>query len=180
MLAYVIVVLAVVWRLVLPYFPNPIFHFTPVLAALLYFGARHQKRLLWVPVALLAATDVLLNAHYGYGLKPDVLVTWAWYAGMVLLGGLLKEKQSVARVAATALAGSVSFFLISNFMVWAAWPEIYPQRNFGGVVQALAAGVPFYRNQFAADMLFTGAVFGLPVLVRMVQREHAENQLPAE
>jgi hypothetical protein len=177
MLAYIIVAVAVIWRLALPFVPNPAFHFTPVLAALLFFGARQPKKWLCVPLLLMASTDVILNAHYGYALKADVLVTWVWYAAVLFLGGWLKQKQSVLRVGVSALTGSVSFFLVSNFGVWAVW-NLYP-KNLGGLLACYAAGVPFYRNQLAGDLIFTAAVFGLPALVKLMQRERAENQLPA-
>ena len=37
----------------------------------------------------------------------------------VLLGRLIRNRIGVGAIIATALASSVSFFLITNFMVWA-------------------------------------------------------------
>jgi hypothetical protein len=73
MLAYAFVVLAIVFRLVIPHLqPHP-WDFTPVGASLLFFGAYGSKRQLWIPVALFAATDVYLNLmvyHYPFGMPP--------------------------------------------------------------------------------------------------------------
>ena len=161
MLAIVFVLIAVVWRVALTNAHN----FTPVLASLLFFGSRRLRRWLWAPVVALALSDVYLNLyHYGYPFTADLLVTWAWYAAMIWLGSLLRQKQNFVRVAGLALAGSISFFLISNFMVWLVW-HVYPM-TLSGLGQCYAAAIPFYRNQFAGDLIFTAAFFGIPALFR--------------
>ena len=122
MLAYLVVLLAVAVR----FMPHPL-AFTPVMAALLYFGARGSRRQIWVPLALLAASDVVLTKLvYAYPFSGDHFVTWAWYAAILWLGTNLRENTSLLRVGASALAGSVSFFVVSNLAVWASW-NMYPK-----------------------------------------------------
>src|SRR5271167_2361541 len=117
MLAYLFVIFAVVSRM--PFMPHP-WNFTPVAAALLYFGARGSRQQLWVPFALLATSDVILTKFvYSYQFTWDHFVTWAWYAAILLLGTRLRENSNWLRVGAAALASSVSFFVVSNFAVWA-------------------------------------------------------------
>lgn len=160
-LAYVLIALVVLWRIALP---HP-FHFTPELAALLFFGYRVPRKQLWVPVVLLAASDLYLNVHYGYQMKDMYFVLgWAWYAAMVLFGSWLKSKHDPLRIAGAAIAGSISFFLVSNFSVWLVW-HMYPM-TITGLMQCYAAGVPFYRNQFAGDLIFTAIAFSLPLAAR--------------
>jgi hypothetical protein len=172
MLAYLFVLLAIAVRF-LP-FAGPLnilphaWHFTPVAASLLFFGARGSRRQMWVPLVLLAATDVVLTRFiYAYAITWDHLVTWAWYAAILWLGTNLREKTSFWRVVGAALASSVSFFLISNFAVWAAWPQMYP-RGFSGLMMSYAAGVPFFRGTVESDLFFSIAFFGAPVLVQVV------------
>ena len=103
MLAYLFLVFAVAVHA--RFLPLP-FSFAPVTAALLYFGARRPRQEMWVPVAALAAAGMYLSRSvYGYAFSADLLVTWAWYAGMVLLGGLLAKNASALRVGAASLAG---------------------------------------------------------------------------
>src|SRR5215469_15381443 len=108
MLAYVFLLFAVTVHarlLPLPY------SFAPVTAALLYFGARRPRKEMWIPVAALAATGLYLSRSvYGYTYSADLLVTWAWYAGMIVLGGWLAHKTTALRVGAASLAGSLPFF----------------------------------------------------------------------
>jgi hypothetical protein len=113
---------------------------------------------------LLAATDVVLTKFmYSYPLSWDLLVTWAWYAAILWLGTNLREKSGPVRVIGAALASSVSFFLISNFAVWAAW-QMYP-KTFDGLMMSYAAGLPFFRGTLESDMFFSIAMFGSPVFL---------------
>jgi len=160
MLAYLFVIFAVVARM--PFMPHP-WNLTPVAAALLYFGARGSRRQLWVPFALLALSDVILTKFvYSYPFSWDHFVTWAWYAAILWLGTSLRENSNWLRVGGAALASSVSFFIVSNFAVWAAW-NMYP-KSLAGLMTCYAAGLPFFRHTVAGDMLFTALAFGLPAL----------------
>ncbi len=164
MLAYLFVLFAVAVR----FMPHPL-AFTPVAAALLYFGARGPRRQLWVPLALLAASDVVLTKIvYSYPLTWDHFVTWAWYAAILWLGSQLRENANWLRIGGAALASSVSFFVVSNLAVWACW-NMYP-KTLSGLMTCYAAGLPFFRRGFAGDMLFTAVMFGLPALAAVIAR----------
>jgi len=166
MLAYLFVIFAVLARM--PFMPHP-WNFTPVATALLYFGARGSRRQLWVPFALLAASDVILTKFvYSYQFSWDHFVTWAWYAAILLLGTRLRENSNWLRVGAAALASSVSFFVVSNFAVWACW-NMYP-KTLSGLMTCYAAGLPFFRRGLAGDLLFTTVMFGLPALATVIAR----------
>ena len=134
----------------------------------MFFGARGSRRQIWVPLVLLAGTDVVLTKFmYAYPVTWDHLVTWAWYAGILWLGTNLREKSGFWRVVGAAVTSSVSFFLISNFAVWAAWPQMYP-RTFSGLMASYSAGLPFFRGTAESDLLFSLAMFGVPVLIHAV------------
>jgi hypothetical protein len=172
MLAYLFVLLAIAVRF-LP-FAGPLnilphaWHFTPLAASLLFFGARGSRRQMWIPLALLAATDVVLTKYiYVVPFAWDQLVTWVWYAAILWLGTNLREKASFWRVVGAALISSVSFFLVSNFAVWAAWPGMYP-RSFRGVMLSYGAGLPFFRNTLESDLFFSFAFFAAPVVVQVL------------
>ncbi len=168
MLPYVFVLLAIAFRF-LP-FLGPLnvlphsWHFTPLAASLLFFGARGSRRQIWVPLALLAATDVVLTKFmWHYAFTWDTLVTWAWYAAILWLGTNLREKSGFWRVVVAAAASSISFFIVSNFAVWAAWPGMYP-RTMAGLIACYDAAIPFFRGTAASDMLFSLAFFAIPAL----------------
>jgi len=169
MLPYLFVLLAIAVRFLpfmgpLNFLPHA-WHFTPLGASLLFFGARGSRRQMWIPLVLLAATDVILTKFvYVYTFSWDQLVTWAWYAGILWLGTALRGKASFWRVAGAALTSSVSFFLLSNFAVWAAW-NMYP-RTLTGLMACYTAAIPFFRGTVASDLFFSLAMFGTPVLLQ--------------
>lgn len=168
MLPYLFVLLAIAVRF-LPFVgPNVLphaWHFTPLAASLLFFGARASRRQLWVPLVLLASTDVVLTQYmWKFPFTWDELLIWAWYAAILWLGTNLREKSGFWRVVGAAAASSVSFFIVSNFAVWAAWPQMYP-RTGAGLVACYTAAIPFFRGTAASDMFFTLAMFGIPALL---------------
>ena len=56
--------------------------FSPIAAALIFFGSRQPRRQMWIPLAAAIATDVVLNVfRYGQPTDLSFVVTWAWYAG---------------------------------------------------------------------------------------------------
>jgi hypothetical protein len=162
MLAYLFILLAVVVR----FLPHP-FAFTPVGAALLFFGARGPRRQIWVPLALLAASDVILTTLvYRYPFSWDHFVTWAWYAAMLALGTTLRQNAGALRIMGSALLGSIAFFLISNFAVWVAW-EMYPKTS-AGLMLCYQAGLPFFRRAVEGDLIVTAAMFAAPVAIKLI------------
>lgn len=164
MLAYLFVLLAVAFRfLILRLQPHP-WDFTPLSASLLFFGAYGSRRQLWVPVAILAAADVVLSKFiYGYPISWDLYVTWLWYAAIVLLGTRLSEHSKAVWVLCSALASSVSFFLLSNFAAWLAY-DMYP-KTWAGLLTCYAAGIPFFKHRPIGDLLFTAVFFAVPVVL---------------
>ena len=189
MLAYLVLVLAVLSRLVPHLFHATTWgygawNFTAVGGGLLFFGSRMQSSptvptwrtglRLASAVAALMATDYYLTVfayQYPFHVR-GYLVTWVWYAAVCLLGMGVLHKPSVLRVAASVVASATSFFLLSNFVVWAGG-HIYP-RTLAGLGACYVAGVPFYRNDLVSTAMVAGALFGLPVLAaKIVEALHA-------
>jgi len=175
MLAYFFVLIAVASR----FLPHP-FSFTPVGAALLLFGARAQRKHVWFPLALLAGSDVVLTKLvYHYPLSLDHLATWAWYGAVLWLGMQLKYNARALRLAGAALAASISFFLISNFAVWAVW-EMYP-KTLSGLATCYLAALPFFRNTVASDLFFTALLFSIATVLQSVSpalAKHSTGTMP--
>jgi hypothetical protein len=141
-------------------------NFTAVGAALLFFGARRSWKEMLAPLAALMATDYYLTVftyHYPFQLQ-GYATTWVWYLMAMSLGAiLLGTRTTVVRVAAAALLGPTSFFVLSNFVVWSSG-AMYP-RTLGGLTTCFVAALPFYRNDLISTALFCAVAFGVPVLV---------------
>ena len=166
MFAYLLLLAAVASR-VIPH--AGWMNFTLVGGALLYFGARRSWREMLAPLALLMATDYYLTIfsyHYAFRWEGYV-TTWAWYVAAMALGQiLLHARTTVTRVAAGALLGPTSFFVVSNYAVWAAG-GMYPH-TLAGLQTCFVAALPFYRNDLASTTIVLALAFGVPVLVRRI------------
>jgi len=169
MLPYLFVLLAIAVRFLpfagpLNFLPH-VWHFTPLAASLLFFGAKGSRKQMWIPLLMLAGTDVVLTkVMYAYPVTWDHLVTWAWYAAALGLGMLLRNTNSPLRIGATSLLSSLIFFAVSNFAVWASYRTLYAA-TLQGLINCYLAAVPFFRHTLAADMVFTAIFFGLPLLL---------------
>ncbi len=172
--AYLLLLAAVLSRLM----PHPDWlNFTAVGGALLYFGARRSWREMLAPLAALMATDYLLTVytyHYSFHWQAYV-TTWAWYLAVMALGQiLLHTRTTFLRVAAGVVLGPTSFFVVSNYAVWVGG-DMYPH-NVSGLMACYAAALPFYRNDLLSTAIVAGLAFGVPVLVRRLNRTHAVSQ----
>jgi len=137
------------------------YNFVPVFACLLFFGANRPRREFAIPLLALVGVDIFLTTHrYGYALTADHAITWIWYLAAALLGAtMLRSSQSSPRVLGTSLLTSVSFFLASNFAVWATW-GMYA-KTLGGLGTCYIAAVPFFRNSLLSETTFSLLIFAL-------------------
>jgi hypothetical protein len=111
---------------------------------------------------------VLTRWYWHYPISADQLVTIGWYAVAVLIGGILSERTTVARIAGASLATSISFFVVSNLAVW-AFTSMYAH-TMNGLVQCFALAVPFFRHTVASDLIYSAIFFGTPVVFAALQR----------
>ena len=171
--AYLLLVVAILTRLM----PHPGWlNFTAVGGALLYVGARRPWREMLVPLAALMATDYFLTVYsYHYAFRwQGYVASWSWYLMAMALGMiLLHAKTSFVRVAAGALLGPTSFWVLSDYAVWASPGSMYPH-TLAGLGACFAAAVPFYRNDLLSTSIVCGLDFGVPVLVRRMSAARAQ------
>jgi hypothetical protein len=168
MTAYLVLLFAVLTRILPHVFHSTSVGFTAVGGGLLFFGARRARWQIALAVAALIATDVYLTTQvYGMAFHAQsYLATWAWYAAVCFMGrGLLQNKPSALRVAGAVAASSTSFFILSNFMVWAS--GMY-SHTLAGFAACYIAAIPFYANDALSTALTAGALFGLPALASSV------------
>lgn len=144
--------------------PHPA-NFTPIGAMALFGGAvLGRKYALVVPLAALFAGDLFLG-FYGWKIMSAV------YGSFVLVGvlGLFTRRYAEmihesplrggSRVLGASLLGSILFYLITNWAVW-AFGIMYPKTVIG-LVQSYAMALPFFRNTIMGDLFFSGVFFGV-------------------
>jgi hypothetical protein len=136
----------------LPHAPD----FTPVAATALFAASVLRSRVLalFVPALGLFAGDAMLGFY-------DLPIMAAVYAALTLPAGaaFLPQRLRRARLIAPLLvSSSLTFFVITNFAVWAFSP-IYAA-NAGGLLKCTIAALPFLRNMLAGDLFWGLALFG--------------------
>jgi vitamin B12 transporter len=167
--AALLVLLGALSRLV-PHPPN----FVALGALALYAGARLPHGRAWlVPVAAMALSDFFLDFGSGRAVVSTVRVAvYAAFAAIVLAGRLAGPSPRPRRLAGLAVGASSVFFVTTNFAEWLTNP-LYPKTP-AGLAACYAAGIPFFWNTAAADLLGTAALFGLDALAsRMRNRRLA-------
>ena len=151
----------------LPHPPN----FSPVEAIALFGGAFFASRALAVLVPLLAmlVADLALGLLHG-GLYAGWFGSagfWLVYlciAASVVLGFGLRGRARAGRVLAYCLAGSVLFFVVTNFAAWIASP-FYPQTP-AGLMASFVAGIPFFKWTLLGTLAYAALLFGGFALLR--------------
>jgi hypothetical protein len=187
MSAIIVLLLAVLSRVLPVALHQQSWNFSLLGGSLLFLGSRmtsdSPRRAAWKVAGVLAvlmATDYCITV-YGYNYPFHIsgyLITWAWYAGICILGMGLFRKITVLRVAAGAVATPTSFFLLSNFAVWMGGMYAH---TLAGLAQCYTMALPFYRNDLVSTGITAAALFGLPALAtRLAESFHAaDNNIAA-
>ena len=126
---------AAAMRLV-PHPPN----FSPIAAMALFSGAFLPKRALAfvAPFAALLLSDLVLGFYAGMNF------VYLSFALTVLIGWALASHKTPLRIGAAVVAGSVLFFILTNFGMW-LFSGFYP-RTTDGLVACYAAAIPFFQS----------------------------------
>lgn len=141
---------------VVAYVPN----FTPAGALCVYSGARLRGvQSFVIPLTLMIVTNYVLHILKGFPfLNTAIAFVLVSYAINILLGRFLRETENPLAVGGVALAGSLQFFVVTNFGSWLGSPA-YSQ-DMAGLVQCYIAGIPFYSFTLLGDLGFTAILFG--------------------
>jgi hypothetical protein len=168
LLALLAAIVAAAAMRLLPHPPN----FTPIGAMALFSGAYLGRRgLAFVaPVAALLLSDAIL------GFYPELLFVYLSVAATVLIGWALQKHKTVLRIGLAAVAGSVLFYLVTNFGVWLVM-DYYP-KTAAGLMASYVAAIPFFQNSAIGDLFFAGVLFGGFALLERAVPKLRQEALP--
>ena len=137
----------------LPHIPN----FAPIAAMALFAGTYlNKKYALIVPIVAMLLADYFIGFYNPY-------IMASVYGSFILIGVMgiwLKNHKTLFNVIGSCLSGSIIFFLVTNFAVWAVPRSFYPH-TAQGLLDCYVMGLPFFRNTIAGDIFYVGAFFGL-------------------
>ena len=157
--------------------PGRPYGFAPQMAMALFGGAViKDKRLAFLlPLLSMLLSDLLYQALYANGLAQiKGFYSGQWLNYVLIVGvtafGFLLKKITALRVAGFSMAGSLIFFLTSNFAVWAGGGGLQRPKTFDGLMMCYYDGLAFlrdyglvkgfYGNIFLGDLFFCTLLFG--------------------
>ena len=79
-----------------------------------------------------------------------------------------------------ALAGSVLFYVVTNFAVWVTPNGLYAglyAHTWDGLIQCYVMALPFFRNDIAGNVLWTAMLFGLFDLMQLWIKSYRTHRL---
>ena len=164
-LAVGLTILGMLARLV-PHAPN----FTPVGGVSLFAGGRlNGWKAYALPLVLMLVTDPLVG---GYSFStPFVYASFLIY---VWIGSRLRGSQNPLAIGAAATAGSLQYFVITNFGVWLGSTTTYAH-TAAGLMACYVAAIPFYGRTLLADLFYSAALFGAYALLSRRQHMAVQN-----
>lgn len=153
--AVVLIAIGVVSRIALADSPN----FKPVCALALFAGFYFSRT--WLAALVVGLTLVvsdLFIGGYEWQLMAAVYGSTLFAACLGMVMGRQTRKpnaQLFGRFAVASLTMSATFFLLTNFAVWAfgGW---YPA-TLAGLADCYVAAIPFFRWTLVSDFVFTQA-----------------------
>lgn len=146
-----LMILAAAFVRLIPHPPN----FAPIAAMALFSGAYFNKKsfAFAVPLAAMFLTDAIIGFH------SSMWIVYLSFALIVLIGLLMLKKISIKNVVVASVTASISFFIITNFGVW-AFGTMYP-KNIAGLIECYIAAIPFIQNTLLGDLFYSGIMFGM-------------------
>ena len=162
LLGLVFTTLAIAIRLL----PHP-WNFTPLGASILFAGFILPKKWLWLPLAALLISDLIIGTYDA----PVMIAVYLSYAILMAAAYNLRGYYNFLTALVTSLGGAILFFFITNAAVW-LWSGMY-QTDFNGLMASYAAGLPFFRNSLSGDLFYSAVFFGVYELAPLVFRLRA-------
>ncbi len=141
---------------ILPHAPNV----TPITAIALFSAVYLGKKYTFI-VPLLA----MLASDYVIGFYPAMGWVYGSFVAIGFLGLWLRSHKSVGTTAIATLGGSLLFFVVTNFGVWASSQVSYPH-TLEGLGACYVAAIPFFRNTLLGDAAYVTVLFGAYELLR--------------
>lgn len=149
-MAYLLILIAVALRLIV----HPA-NFAPVAAIALFSGVYLDKKYsIIVPLAAMFISDLFIGV-YTWQIMASVYLSFALIGA---IGLWVRKHKKVAVVLGASLTGSILFYLVTNFAVWAFGTMYTP--NLQGLINSYIAAIPFFRNTLMGDLFYVGLLFG--------------------
>lgn len=160
-----------------------LYNLAPVGALGLFAGAVIKDKRLAILLPLLA--QLLGDAYFAlftnvqgfYAIEQQGFV----YLGLLAVTclGMTMGQPKALKVLGYAVAGSMVFFILSNFGIWVSLemgkPDLFGYgTGWNGLVTTYVKAIPFYKNTLASDLVGAVVLFGAYFLLQqaLVSKAH--------
>ena len=134
----------------IPHPPN----FTPIIAVAIISGYFFKN----INLSLLTLLVAMLISDLFIGFYENVIFVYASLLLITFAFHKINKKINFKNLFIYGFAGSIVFFVISNFGVWALGsPGVYDvayDKNLSGLIECYILAIPFFGNTFLSTLIF--------------------------
>ena len=143
-------ILILVFARLIPHPPN----FTPIIAVAIVSGYFFKN----INLSLLTLLVAMLISDLFIGFYENVIFVYASLLLITFAFHKISKKINFKNLFIYGFAGSLVFFVISNFGVWALGsPGVYDvayDKNLSGLIECYILAIPFFGNTFLSTLIF--------------------------
>ena len=143
-------ILILAFARLIPHPPN----FTPIIAVALVSGYFFKN----INLSLLILLVAMLLSDLFIGFYENMIFVYASLLLITFVFHKISKKINFKNLFIYCFAGSLIFFIVSNFGVWALGSpgvlDVAYERNLSGLVECYILAIPFFGNTFLSTLIF--------------------------
>jgi len=143
-------ILILAFARLIPHPPN----FTPIIAVAIMSGYFFKN----INLSFLTLIGAMLVSDLFIGFYENVIFVYASLLLITFVFYKISNKINFKNLFIYSFAGSIVFFVISNFGVWALGsPGVYDvayDKNLSGLIECYILAIPFFGNTFLSTLIF--------------------------
>ena len=150
--------------------PHP-WNFTPILSIALLSGAYFKNKLSFIiPFSIIVISDLYIG---NFNMAFWVYIS---YLLIFMLGRLYISDITYRNIFISSFAGSIIFFLITNFGTWVIG---YP-KTINGFLSCFTLALPFYKNTLLSSLFYSTIFYLLYESLLKINLNSLKNKLFVE
>ena len=143
-------ILILVFARLIPHPPN----FTPIIAAAIVSGYFFKN----INLSSFTLLIAMLISDLFIGFYENVIFVYASLLLITFVFHKISSKINFKNLFIYGFAGSLIFFIVSNFGVWALGSpgvsDIVYEKSLNGLIQCYVLAIPFFGNTFLSTVIF--------------------------
>ena len=143
-------ILILAFARLIPHPPN----FTPIIAVALISGYFFKN----INLSLLILLVAMLLSDLFIGFYENMIFVYASLLLIIFVFHKISKKINFKNLFIYCFAGSLIFFIVSNFGVWVLGSpgvlDVAYERNLSGLTECYILAIPFFGNTFLSTLIF--------------------------